>query len=124
MPNTPVDNVGNAIGQGVRSFADDIVKNPTSVLGKTADEIAEIFTKEGYKAIVESARSGGTRILIEGHQINSIRISEEGGRHILGSIRVSGNNVRTKIIFGSRKSCKGNIKEEAAARTTIIFIDQ
>ncbi len=98
--------------------------SPISILGKTADEIAEIFTKEGYKATVESARSGGTRILIEGHQINSIRFSEEGGRHILGSIRVSGNNVRTKIVFGNRKSYKGNIDEGEAAGTTFIFIDQ
>ena len=98
--------------------------NPNLVLGRSANDLAKAFNDGGFKATVVPLKSGrGSKVLIEGHQINSIRVHEGGGRHALESVRISGNDINTKVVRGSRSNYKGNIVEEEAAGTKFIFTE-
>ena len=69
----------------VRSFPGDLLKNPKSIWGKDANEIAREFEKAGYKVMVEPSTKGSmrsTQVRVEGHpEITNIEIHPGGGRH-------------------------------------------
>lgn len=83
------------------NFVNNILKNPTSVVGKTADDIARLFNDAGYKATVEQSSKKGTsgkavQVRIEGHpKIANIQYHPGGGRHTLEGVpywKISTNN--------------------------------
>ncbi|WP_373530529.1 DUF4157 domain-containing protein [Nostoc sp.] len=70
-----------------RKFVDNIVSNPTSLVGKSANDIAKQFKEAGFEAIVEQSIKKGTsgkavQIRIKGHpEITNIQVHPGGGRH-------------------------------------------
>jgi hypothetical protein len=70
-----------------RSFVDNITGHPTSVAGRSAQDIADQFTTAGYRATVEQSRKKGTsghavQVRVEGHpEITNIQVHPGGGRH-------------------------------------------
>ncbi|WP_434044807.1 MULTISPECIES: DUF6531 domain-containing protein [Sorangium] len=62
-----------------------LLKDPKSIWGKSAQEIAEAFEKSGYKATLESSTKGSkrsTQIRIAGHsEVSNIQVHPGGGRH-------------------------------------------
>jgi hypothetical protein len=74
-------------GSGPRDFVDNVVSNPRSVAGRSAQDIADQFTAAGYPAHVEQSTKKGTsqraqQVRIEGHpEIANIQVHPGGGRH-------------------------------------------
>jgi hypothetical protein len=72
---------------GPQSFVDNIVANPQSLTGRSAQDIADQFTAAGYPAHVEQSTKRGTsqraqQVRIEGHpEIANIQVHPGGGRH-------------------------------------------
>ena len=68
------------------NFTDDVVSNPKSLWGKSADDIAAEFNNAGYKATIEQSTRGSrrsTQVRIEGHsEISNIQVHPGGGRHV------------------------------------------
>ncbi|WP_338046644.1 RHS repeat-associated core domain-containing protein [Polyangium spumosum] len=73
------------IGGGARTPNGNILKNPKSIWGKSADEIADELRKAGYKVKVEQSTRGSKlsqQIRVEGHpEITNIEVHPGGGRH-------------------------------------------
>lgn len=70
-----------------RTFVDDVVGNPRSVAGRSAEDIAAQFTAAGYRATVQQSTKKGTsgnavQVRVEGHpEITNIQVHPGGGRH-------------------------------------------
>jgi len=70
-----------------REFVDNIVADPRSVAGRSAEDIADQFTAAGYPARVEQSTKRGTsqraqQVRIQGHpEITNIQVHPGGGRH-------------------------------------------
>ncbi|MBM2618265.1 hypothetical protein JIG36_22145 [Actinoplanes sp. LDG1-06] len=68
-------------------FVDNIVSNPQSLNGRSAQDIADQFEAAGYRAHVEQSTKRGTsqraqQVRIEGHpEITNIQVHPGGGRH-------------------------------------------
>ncbi|WP_251358092.1 hypothetical protein [Kangiella sp. TOML190] len=100
---------------GAQAAISKMTSNPAKIWGKSADEIAQLFTKAGYKAKVVPLNSGrGSKVMIEGHQINLIKVHGGGGRHHSQRYQMSGNNINVKVVGGNRSSYRGNPNEEWA----------
>lgn len=72
-----------AAGAVVDDIAASIVRDPTRLAYKDAEEIAKMFNDVGYKATVRPSNTGSltaTAVDIEGGPINQIRISTGAGR--------------------------------------------
>ncbi len=103
--------------QTTLNSTDDIINNPKALHGKTAEEIANLFEKEGYAVRVENSQrgSGLAKIVrIEGHKINMIQVHPGGGMHGLGYIKVKGNGVNFKVVDGLPSDYMGNPGQEKA----------
>jgi hypothetical protein len=72
---------------GPHDFVDNLVGNPQSIAGRSAEDIAGQFTAAGYPAHVEQSTKKGTsqraqQVRIEGHpEIANIQVHPGGGRH-------------------------------------------
>jgi Flp pilus assembly pilin Flp len=70
-----------------------VVQNPKSVWGKSADEIADSFNAAGYKATVRQSTKGSQQaqiIEIKGHkEITQIQVHPGGGRHGGAYVKIS-----------------------------------
>ncbi|MEV6302199.1 hypothetical protein AB0M02_22475 [Actinoplanes sp. NPDC051861] len=70
-----------------RAFTDNIVAQPRSVAGRSAQSIADEFNGAGYPAVVEQSTRKGTsgkavQVRIEGHpEVTNIQVHPGGGRH-------------------------------------------
>lgn len=70
-----------------KAFVDNIVRDPRSVAGRSAEDIAKQFNDAGYRAVVERSTKKGTsgksiQVRIEGHpEITNIQVHPGGGRH-------------------------------------------
>jgi hypothetical protein len=70
-----------------QSFVDSITTDPTSVSGRSAQEIADQFNAAGYPATVEQSTKKGTsgnavQVRISNHpEITNIQVHPGGGRH-------------------------------------------
>ncbi|WP_250002467.1 hypothetical protein [Actinoplanes sp. M2I2] len=70
-----------------RGFVDNVVSEPRSVAGKSAQDIADQFTAAGHVAHVEQSTKRGTslraqQVRIEGHpEVTNIQVHPGGGRH-------------------------------------------
>ncbi|WP_052720703.1 hypothetical protein [Actinoplanes rectilineatus] len=68
-------------------FVANIVSNPRSVVGRSAEEIADQFTAAGYTAFPERSLRKGTsglavQVRVEGHPVvTNIEVHPGGGRH-------------------------------------------
>lgn len=68
-------------------FIDNIVSDPKSVSGRSAEEIAQMFNDAGYPATVQQSTKKGTsgnavQVRIQGHpEITNIQVHPGGGRH-------------------------------------------
>ncbi len=64
---------------------DEILTNPRSLWGMTAEEIADVFKAAGYDATIEASTKGSmrsTQVRITGHpKIMNIQVHPGGGRH-------------------------------------------
>ncbi|XXY53714.1 RHS repeat-associated core domain-containing protein [Sorangium sp. So ce269] len=62
-----------------------LLKDPKSIWGKSAQEIADAFENAGYKATMETSTKGSkrsTQVRIAGHpEISNIQVHPGGGRH-------------------------------------------
>jgi hypothetical protein len=82
QPGTP-----NPANPGAKTFVDNIVSDPKSVVGKSAQDIAKEFNDAGYQATVEQSTKKGTsgnavQVRISGHpEIQNIQVHPGGGRH-------------------------------------------
>ncbi|QKG83153.1 hypothetical protein GXN76_00865 [Kroppenstedtia pulmonis] len=93
----------------------DVIDNPLSVQGKTAEELAQPFIDAGYDVEIKQSTKGSRRakkILIKGHTINMIQIHPGGGRHGLPYTKVKGNGVNYKVVKGKKEDYKGDPNEE------------
>ena len=69
------------------SFVDNVTRDPRSVAGRSAQDIAEEFNAAGYPATVEQGRKRGTsgnavQVRIQNHpEITNIQVHPGGGRH-------------------------------------------
>ncbi|GIF02018.1 hypothetical protein [Paractinoplanes rishiriensis] len=70
-----------------RAFVDGIAGDPTSVAGRSAQDIADQFRAAGYDATVEQSTKKGTsgnavQVRVAGHpEITNIQVHPGGGRH-------------------------------------------
>lgn len=80
----------------VRLNVRGILQDPRTLWNKSAQEIAEIFTADGYRATVrQSTRGSGnaTIVAVEGHStITQIQVHAGGGRHVGRYIKISTSN--------------------------------
>jgi len=61
-----------------------LLAEPKSIWGKGPDQIAEVFRKGGFEAVVEQSKKGSKlskQIRIKRHDINNIQVHPGGGRH-------------------------------------------
>ena len=77
---------GNVATSSVKvNIANDFTKNPQSIWGKSADDIAKDFQAAGYQVNVrQSSRGSGQAVIVEvkGHsEISQVQIHPGGGRH-------------------------------------------
>ncbi|MCM4083521.1 hypothetical protein [Paractinoplanes hotanensis] len=76
-----------ADADGAHTFVDNIVGDPRSVAGRSAQDIADQFTAAGYRANVEQSTRRGTsqraqQVRVQGHpEITNIQVHPGGGRH-------------------------------------------
>ena len=69
------------------TFVDNIVENPKSVAGRSAQDIADQFTTAGYPATVEQSQRRGTsgravQVRVQNHpEITNVQVHPGGGRH-------------------------------------------
>jgi hypothetical protein len=83
----PDDHKPSGAGGSPRAFVDNIVSDPRSLVGKSAEEIAAQFTNAGYSALVRQTFKSGTsgnaiQVRIQGHpEITNIQVHPGGGRH-------------------------------------------
>lgn len=72
---------------GPQDFVDNVVSNPQSIAGRSAQDIADQFTAAGYPAHVEQSTKKGTsqraqQVRIQGHpEIANVQVHPGGGRH-------------------------------------------
>ena len=70
-----------------RDFVDNVVGNPQSLAGRSAQDIADQFTAAGFPAHVEQSTKRGTsqraqQVRIQGHpEVANIQVHPGGGRH-------------------------------------------
>ncbi|MEU4238632.1 hypothetical protein [Actinoplanes sp. NPDC026619] len=68
-------------------FVDNLVSDPKSVAGRSAQDIADQFTAAGYPAHVEQSTKRGTsqraqQVRIQGHpEVTNVQVHPGGGRH-------------------------------------------
>jgi hypothetical protein len=73
--------------RSARSFVDNITADPTSVSGRSAEDLADQFNAAGYAATIERSRKKGTsghavQVRVQGHpEITNIQVHPGGGRH-------------------------------------------
>ncbi|MBL7257245.1 hypothetical protein [Paractinoplanes lichenicola] len=69
------------------AFVGNIVSNPKSLVGRSAQDIADQFTAAGYQVRVDQSTKKGTsqlsqQVRIQGHpEIANIQVHPGGGRH-------------------------------------------
>jgi RHS repeat-associated protein len=109
------------------NFVDNLVSNPESVSGMSADDIVKGINDAGFETTTRTMRSGrGQMIHVNGHsQVNAIKVHSGGGRHTLPRTQILGQNQGTrlsiKVVNGTRSQYTGNIAEEVKAGTQFIF---
>ena len=68
-----------------KHLVDNLIENPKSIWGKSAEDIAQQFKDAGYEVILEKSTKGSklsTQIRIQGHpKIANIQVHPGGGRH-------------------------------------------
>ncbi len=89
-----VGDVGAWVHNGPCFTPADILDEPKSIWGKSADEIAEAFNNEdGVQAYVEQSTKGSKRaqiIRIEGHSdVQMVQVHPGGGRHVGAYYKIS-----------------------------------
>ena len=78
---------GAVTPESARAFVDDIPSNPGSVVGRSAQDIADQFNAAGYSATVEQSTKAGTsgtavQVRVTGHpEVANIQVHPGGGRH-------------------------------------------
>ena len=83
QPDTP----GAPDPEAAREFVGNIVDDPKSLVGRSAQDIADQFNAAGYQARVEQTFKAGTsgnavQVRISGHpEITNIQVHPGGGRH-------------------------------------------
>ena len=76
-----------ARGSTPQAFVDSIVDDPRSLVGHSAQSIADQFTAAGYAAVVRQSTKKGTsgravQVRVQGHpEITNIQVHPGGGRH-------------------------------------------
>nr|ACR33040.1 hypothetical protein [Actinoplanes garbadinensis] len=86
-PNEPRPAEADARDSTPQAFVDEVVSNPRSVAGHSAQSIADQFNAAGYSAVVEQSTRSGTsgnaiQVRIHGHpDITNIQVHPGGGRH-------------------------------------------
>jgi hypothetical protein len=106
---------GEETGKAILKSTDDIISNPKALYGKSTQEIADIFKKEGYEVLVEQSTKGSGLaeiVRVKGYKINMIQVHPGGGRHGLPYIKVKGNGVNFKVIDGLPSDYIGNPANE------------
>jgi hypothetical protein len=82
---TPAE--GDAGTAAAQNFVNNVVADPRSVAGRSAEDIAADFRAAGYDATVEHSTKKGTsgnavQVRIQGHpDITNIQVHPGGGRH-------------------------------------------
>ncbi len=98
------------------------MKNPKSIWGRSANEIAAEFNRAGYKATIQKSTKGSKlsiQIRIQGHpQITNIQVHPGGGRHGGAYYKIS-TSTQGKIKVVERQTYLATPGEN----TTIIYID-
>ena len=86
--NEPSRMEGNQSGRinASRKYVDDIINNPLSLVGKSAEDIAEKFNDAGYEAFTQQTGKKGTsgkaiQVRIKHPEITNIQVHPGGGRH-------------------------------------------
>ncbi|WP_181414276.1 RHS repeat-associated core domain-containing protein [Frischella perrara] len=101
------------------NIANDFIKNPQSIWGKSADDIAKDFQAAGYQVNVrQSSRGSGQAVIIEvkGHpEISQVQIHPGGGRHGGSYYKVSTTTQGTLKVVDSN-----TYKPSAGEKATII----
>jgi len=83
----PPVRLGSVDPAAARAFVDNVVGDPRTVAGRSAEDIADQFTAAGYRATVQQSTKKGTsgnavQVRIEGHpEITNIQVHPGGGRH-------------------------------------------
>ena len=111
---------GNVSTSSVKvNIANDFIKNPQSIWGKSADDIAKDFQAAGYQVNVrQSSRGSGQAVIIEvkGHpEISQVQIHPGGGRHGGSYYKVSTTTQGTVKVVDSN-----TYKPSAGEKATII----
>ncbi len=63
-------------------------------------------------------------IYVKGSDINYIQFSTGEGRHGVPYIKINGNGIKAKIVFGSQNNYIGNITEEMNNNTKFYWIEE
>ena len=86
--NEPSRMEGNQSGgiNASRKYVDNIINNPLSLVGKSAEDIAKQFNDAGYEAFTQQTGKKGTsgkaiQVRIKHPEITNIQVHPGGGRH-------------------------------------------
>ncbi len=103
------------------NHVNNIVSNPKSIWGKSAEDIAEEFRGAGYDVTIEQSTRGSklsTQIRIKGHpEITNIQFHPGGGRHVGSYYKIS-TSTQGKIKVVDPSTYKSDPRE----KVTIIEI--
>jgi filamentous hemagglutinin len=89
-----------------------IVDSPGSIYGRSANEIAEAFTEQGFGAAVRQSTRGSQRAIIvniDGHsEIGQIQVHPGAGRHVGPYVKISTSTSGTiKVVGPGYKAASG-----------------